>query len=82
MKKGYFKITNDLVVGCWVHISSIFKDFRPVHIEFRYWENDLWYFYGISDLFDEILEGEEVPEYKIEMTRDSDHVITYKFIKV
>lgn len=66
----------------WGSIYILFKDFRPNHIEFRHWENNKWYFYGESDLFDEVKEGEVVPQYDVLFTECEDKSYTYKFLKV
>jgi hypothetical protein len=65
MNKGLIKITDRLYRTRWKEISVIFKDFRPFHIEFRPWENDIWYLYGYSDFFDELKEWENIPEYNL-----------------
>lgn len=79
MRKGIVKISDQIYKQDWKLISVIFRDFRPSHIEFRYWENDIWYFYGTSDLFDEISEGEIPPHYEVIFTRNEDGNHTYKF---
>jgi len=85
MKKGIIKITDEAYKNCWSAFYLIFKDFKPNHIEFRYWENDLWYFYGTSEFFDELKESEQVPFYIIEITTDVEpnglKIYKYKFIK-
>lgn len=65
MRKGYIKITDHLYSNMYDSISELFKYFRPTHIEFRYCENDMWYLYGQSEFFDEIKEGEPVPQYDV-----------------
>jgi len=81
MKKGLIKITDTLYKNDWSIISAIFKDFRPTHIEFRYWENDIWYFWGTSDLFDDITDFNEcqsIPIYDVIFTKIGDSFI-YEF---
>jgi hypothetical protein len=63
MKKGIIKITDELYRNNYNEICKIFNYFKPTHIEFRHWENDIWYLYGESDLFEEIKEGEQIPFY-------------------
>ncbi len=83
MNKGFIKISNDVYVKMWGTLYIIFKDFRPTHIEFRHWENDIWYFYGTSDLFDEVKEGDIIPQYDVLLTRNEDSApLTYEFIKM
>lgn len=69
MKRGFIKMTKDIYENMWSELYIFFKDFRPTHIEFRHWENDIWYLYGVSDLFDEIKEGEVLPQYDVIFTR-------------
>jgi hypothetical protein len=84
MKRGIIKISDILYKEDWSIISEIFKDFRPTHIEFRHWENDIWYLFGESEMFDEVKEGEKVPEYTVIFTFTShpDKTYTFKFQKV
>jgi hypothetical protein len=79
MRKGYIKCSDILIKEMWQDVYVFFKDFRPTHIEFRHWENDVWYFYGVSELFDELTEGEVLPQYDVTFTRHNDGSITYKF---
>lgn len=79
--KGYFKATDELITTNWKEIYIIFKDFRPTHIEFRFWEGNLWYLWGVSELFDEVKECEAIPQYDIIFTKDKNR-LTYKFEKV
>jgi hypothetical protein len=82
MKKGVIKITDSLYRGNYQIASLIFKDFRPTHIEFRQWENNVWYLYGESENFDEIKEGEIVPEYKALITTQPDGNYLCSFTKI
>lgn len=81
MRKGLIKITNQLYEGEYHLVNAIFKRFRPVHIEFRYLENDMWYIFGLSDEFDILKEGEVVPTYDVIFTRDEFNNYTYEFKK-
>lgn len=81
MKKGLIKISDVFYKEKWNVISQIFKDFRPTHIEFRFWENDIWYLYGESEFFEELKEGQKVPAYSVVFTELSNGVITYEFKK-
>ncbi len=67
-KVGYIKVSNEVLDFSWETFAVIFKDFRPTHIEYRHWENKVWYFYGVSDLFQELLEGQAVPQYDVTFT--------------
>ena len=77
-RRGFIRFT-DAHKGDWNKLYIFFKDFRPTHIEFRHWENDVWYFYGVSPLFDEVAEGEAVPQYDVIFTRHEDDTLTYNF---
>jgi len=81
MKRGFIKCSNQLITEDWKDLYIFFKDFRPTHIEFRHWENDAWYFYGVSDLFDDLKEGDAVPQYDVVFTKNDDKSLTYKFEK-
>lgn len=80
-RKGYIKISDGLIESHWKEFHVIFKDFRPTHIEFKHWENNIWYFWGVSDLFEEVKETEEIPQYDIILTKTK-KALTYKFEKV
>jgi len=82
MNKGLVKISNELYVNDWDRIYFFMKDFRPTYIEFRHWENDIWYIYGISKMFDELKEGDAIPQYDIIFTQHENNDITYKFERV
>jgi len=82
MNKGLIKISDVMYKQDW-HILYIFmKDFRPTHIEFRHWENDIWYMYGVSDHFDVLKEGDLVPQYDIVFTKQGNGSLAYKFQRV
>lgn len=82
MKTGFIKITDILYQQNWEEISIIFREFRPSHIEFRHWENDIWYFWGTCNKFDELKEAEQTPEYTVVLTRIDGGDIEYKFERV
>ena len=82
MNKGFVKISNALYVSDWKRLYVFVKDFRPTHIEFRHWENDTWYIYGVSEKFDALQEGEAVPQYDVIFTDGCDNDLTYKFERV
>lgn len=69
-RKGVVKVTKEFYENEWPTVCQIFKHFRPSHIEFRHWENDVWYFFGTSEFFDELKEGEATPEYLAIFTSD------------
>lgn len=79
MKRGFIKCSDKLIKDEWQHLYIFFKDFRPTHIEFRHWENDVWYFWGVSELFEELKEGDAVPQYDVLFTKHDDGSLTYKF---
>jgi|GEM_PF-3113581 len=82
MNKGLVKISNQLYVNDWARLYVFMKDFRPTHIEFRYWENDTWYIYGVSEMFDELKEGDAVPKYDVIFTQHVNKDINYEFKRV
>lgn len=82
MNKGYLKISNELYVSQWHEIYVFMKDFRPTHIEFRPWENNTWYLYGVSKMFHELKEGDKVPQYHLFLQRHENKAMTYEFILV
>lgn len=82
MKRGFIKCYDTLLKERWHELYIFFKDFRPTHIEFRHWENDIWYFYGVSELFDELKEGDQIPQYDVIFTRTDDKVVSYKFERI
>lgn len=83
MNKGVIKITDALIKNDWHAIYPIFESFKPTHIEFRHWENDIWYYYGVSEFFDEIKEGESIPQYyiEIETSKSENRPFDFKFIR-
>jgi len=82
MNKGLVKISNELYVNDWERLCIFMKDFRPTHIEFRHWENDTWYMYGVSKMFDKLKEGDAVPQYDVIFTQHENKDITYEFKRV
>lgn len=82
MNKGIIRITHQLYHNNYDVISAIFRDFKPLHIECEYWNIGDFKFYGESDSFDEIKEGDVIPEYLIEITTHDDGIYSYKFIKL
>lgn len=81
MRKGYIKISDTLCKKMWNELYIFMKDFRPTHIEFRHWENNIWYMYGESDKFDELKEGDAVPQYEVVFTSQPDNTYTYEFVR-
>jgi len=83
-KKGFIRITDQLYKENWLDIAPIFKDFKPFHIEFRPQENDIWYFYGYSEKFEQVNEGERIPEYEVIITKGESWYIpaTYTVKKI
>ena len=82
MNKGLVKISNECYVNDWGKLYLFMKDFRPTHIEFRHWENNTWYMYGVSEMFEELKEGDAVPNYNVIFTQHENKTITYKFKRV
>lgn len=80
--KGYIRCADSLITNNWGRLYIFFKDFRPTHIEFKHWENNTWYFWGVSELFDELKEGDPIPQYDVLFTQQEDKSYTYKFIRL
>lgn len=81
-KRGFIKCSDALIKQDWKYLYVFFKDFRPTHIEFRHWENDIWYFYGVSEKFETVKEGECVPQYDVVFTKQENGELLYEFNKV
>lgn len=79
MNKGFIKISDVLYKNDWSNLYIFMKDFRPTHIEFRHWENDIWYMYGVSEKFEPLKEGDVVPQYDVLFTKQEDGTLTYEF---
>jgi len=79
MNKGLIKISNEIYCNQWDLISIIFESFRPINIEFRHWENNIWYLWGISEKFRKLDEGEKIPEYEVIFTFNKKWQNTYEF---
>lgn len=80
-KKGFIIIADDFYRHEWEYISRIFHYFRPYRIQFIESEN-AWYFYGESNLFDEVQECDAMPQYDIIFTNNEDGFSTWKFERV
>jgi hypothetical protein len=82
MRKGYFEISDEMYTKDWDILSQIFKDFRPIHIEFNHWNRNIWVIVGVSDKFDEVEEDEPIPQYEVIFTRHPYDQYTYVFKRV
>lgn len=82
MAKGIIKINHEIYLNDWDVICIIFKNFRPTHIVFRHWENDMWYFYGESEMFEALKEGEKIPEYDVQFNIVEGQETTYGFERI
>lgn len=64
MRKGLIKITPDLYEHSWDLIYAMFAELKPTYIEKKSW--DYYYrIYGVCKSFRVINEGEEIPEYEV-----------------
>lgn len=62
--KGKIRISTQIVEECPDMMFCMLSVFIPVLIEHQF--NDIYYtYYGYCEHFDEIKEGEEIPEYDI-----------------
>ena len=82
MNKGFIKVSDIIYREAWSDIYIFLKDFRPTHIEFRHWENDIWYLYGVSSKFDPINEGDAIPQHDVMFTKREDGGHDYEFKRV
>lgn len=78
MNKGCIRISEKAHKEMWSDIYIFMKYFRPTHIENRTYEG-IWLFYGESNQFDELQEGEIVPEYDVVFTRFDEGGYDVKF---
>lgn len=70
MKKGIIRISDDFYQNDFDVVKTIFNSFRPTHIEYRHWDNNIWYLYGESIFFEEVKEGELIPFYSVSIVTD------------
>ena len=83
MNQGYIRISDDIYRNEWGKIWIFMQDFLPIHIEYRHWENNIWYLYGFSEYFDELQEGEAVPQYDLIFFRENENEnFKYEFKRV
>ena len=64
-------------------IPEAFKqlDFTPTDID-KSDVHDYWIYFGFSSLFDELKEGELIPEYRIAVSRNEDEKLIFKATRV
>lgn len=62
-------------------LRLLFSNFFPVHIEPNFLTDTMTY-YGLSNLFDEIIEGEVIPTYEIIITWERDKGPSMQFKKL
>jgi hypothetical protein len=79
--RGLIKISDIVYSEHWKDLYVFMRDFRPTHIEFRFWDNNMWYMWGVSDKFDALKEGDQIPAYTVEFTRQADGSFTYEFVR-
>ncbi len=81
MKKGLIRITRTFYtlenIGL---LSIIFSRFIPFEIE-RKWHEESFLLYGESAEFEEVKEGEKIPQYDCLFTRHEDGSHTLEFVK-
>jgi len=81
VRQGIIRMSNDIYQNNWKQIYMMFSEFRPAYIEFRHWDNNTWYFYGQSEHFEAIQEGQSLPFYVVSFIKNEDETVTMKFIK-
>ena len=82
--RGRFAITYDFIESKELSFDdklSIFKDIFILDSRCEYHSKKMIYI-GISKLFDEVKEGEIIPEYNCILSRSKEGEITYKWVKV
>lgn len=73
-------MTTEIVDNDWLDVYEMFKYFKPYKIDNS--DPRFSIFYGYSDLFEELLEGEEIPFYHCEIFRDYEKNLIINFKKV
>ena len=73
-RRGKFMATRELAWSVSFADALAMMRFIPVRVEYTPWDGKVE-FIGVSKLFDELMEGEIVPLYAIDMTADSDGVL-------
>ena len=81
MNKGYIVVSDRFYKNDYDVLSAIFLEMRPTHIEFRHWENNEWYIYGESEMFEPVAEGDAIPRYEVifESTEVKKELTHWKF---
>ena len=70
---GKFSICTDFIVNDPEMVKKIFSNIIIVRAECNYINKTIDY-EGISDLFDEIDQGEMIPEYRIIFNKENDSI--------
>lgn len=81
MNKGVIRISSQFYEESYDIVSMIFKDFKPLKIDYEYWRNNDYVIYGLSNSFDIVEEACVIPEYAVEIMQEENETYTYKFIK-
>ena len=83
MKRGIISVSNDIYTNRYDLAKIIFNYMKPIRIDFEYWNGNVWRFVGESDLFDEIKEGESIPNYDAMLkTKEDGTVVFDKFARI
>lgn len=82
MKKGLIKISDVLYQDNWELAFPIFKYFRPFHIDTKLYAREI-VFYGECDFFEELKEGEIIPQYDafVKKYKNGTYSVRFKRIK-
>ena len=82
MKKGYIQINDYIYKSQWENVLfPIFKEFKPFNIIKPNGVSDYWIFEGECDLFDEINDGEKLPQYEVRISIKGNET-SHSFIKL
>jgi len=80
-KKGLVCISRGFIENNKDELLALFSKFIPVHIENNLLENQLKYF-GYSNEFRSIKQGEIAPKYDVLFTRCEDESLKIEFIEM
>lgn len=79
MRLGIVKISDELYSNNYDSCKVIFEHLRPLNIKFHHRQ---WFIKGESQFFDDVAEGDGIPQYIAEITYASGKAILAKFERV
>jgi len=81
MKLGKINISSQLVMDEYSKLSPLFSKFTPIHVE-REFNIGNFIYTGLSDLFDNVEQGQIIPFYNVTLTNEEDKSITLIVSKI